>query len=375
MKKEHLELLNSTELLCLQKHIKLGKEHLKSLLEPAEVKELLRLGEVDSQTKETLQADLGEMSANSTLVFNTILTATLGTWMGLSGFMGLPLNSIFWLSALLLFSFSVGGFIGFQNVQFTKKNVQKAIENKKFQTIEILCLDTVNHRKVNELHVKTQRLQKILHSLSLEESSTEQMLEDPKIGLKWADLLIKNLQAENKSNNKEKIDEIERIKNQFEWMEVDQSRKSKEMEKILDSLGDASIQPSLPASSWIETNFRSLLVTLIPTLFGGFSSLFVYLGGAPNIAKEMGKHDLFNFLTKPEVKIVQLILAIITTLYFGYSFLHMSRKNFQRDQALAKGRTVVIRKENALTILDDRLLIIKALHDTMLRISDICRLC
>jgi hypothetical protein len=97
--------------------------------------------------------------------------------------------------------------------------------------------------------------------------------------------------------------------------------------------------------SWFKGNVGSIMLGLIPTIWGGFASMFVFVGGFPNIARELGLISVANFLIQPWARVIELMLALTVTLYFGFSSLHLSRKLFQRKQLLEKTQKEITNEE------------------------------
>ena len=89
--------LSARELLLIQKHVHLGKEHLAHLLTKQEFQHILQLGDVASREEDRLFTDKAEIAGHATMVINTMMTSTLGAWMGFSGFWDFDLIPLFYL--------------------------------------------------------------------------------------------------------------------------------------------------------------------------------------------------------------------------------------------------------------------------------------
>src|SRR4051812_5405172 len=83
-KKESYDLA-PTDLLLLQKHIKLGKKHLERCISPQEIDAIFACVPCPRKAEEALAATPMEVVSQVVVVCNTVLTATLGLWFGLTG--------------------------------------------------------------------------------------------------------------------------------------------------------------------------------------------------------------------------------------------------------------------------------------------------
>ncbi|MFI5334312.1 MAG: hypothetical protein ACHQT8_03995 [Chlamydiales bacterium] len=365
LSKSQLHKLTPTELLFLQKHIKLGKDHLETCLTKEELDSLFNLATIPHRAKEQLKTTGAEVLGQSSLVVNSILTATLGGWMGLSGFLQLDMSSKPVFYSVASSAWLLGGFIGFQSGRVRRNQSAAALDKRKLQDLEVAIIQEINRQRKEEIDLKTTELLLMLEHLTIpvKRREIENSHDLQALALKWADALEQRVEEHPRSDfAKYFLLELHEAKNALSIKKAVETEKSEDAEKfskIADKLSRASMQPQIKLKSWLKANWSRLVVELTPTMLGGFSSLFVYMGGLPNVARAMGNEPLVNFLSDPKVKVLQLIFAVCTTIYFGSSFLYLSRKAFKRDQEISKMQIYITREENMMTVLDDKLLRIK----------------
>jgi hypothetical protein len=97
--------------------------------------------------------------------------------------------------------------------------------------------------------------------------------------------------------------------------------------------------------SWLRSNFLTLLVGFIPTLLGGFASMFVFLSGGITLINEFGLAWLALLLKNPLARFIELSLALALTFYYGFSHVYNNRKSFLRHQELKHTQGIIIKKE------------------------------
>jgi hypothetical protein len=380
LKKTQLHNLTPTQLLFLQKHIKLGKDHLEQILSPNEIRDLFQIATVPAPTKRELSTTKIEIAGVSALVVNTILTATLGAWMGLSGFLQLNMHSIPRFIGILTFSISFGALIGYQNGRFRINASKATLDKRKLQDLELSILNELSSQRKEEVKAKQAELKNLLKNLNIDVDidELEQKKDYQKVCLNWISYLIEHVQNHRVGEFTDLfISELEDLKLDFTHKTKKEVKKVNERDQfniIVEKLSEVSIQPPVVLPSWIKTNLDRLIVELMPTVFGGFSSLFVYLGGAPQLAQQFGKPELFEFLMRPEIKTIEFLSAILVTLYFAFSFLYLNRKAFLRDQEIAKMQIYLTREENMMDVLDDLLLKVKELIRVMQPIEFVFRM-
>lgn len=373
-----LEQSTPSELLLLQKYVKLGQKHLEKHLTEEELSSLSSLGKIEKHTEEEMSADRPEFVGNTSMILNSVFTAILGMWLGISGFLGFHLDSPWLFFSLLAFCGLLGAFLGFQSNKLIKYKAQNSIDQRKTKNIELNLLKIINRNRENEIREKIHSLDQLLKEMKIQGADLSELsmqeFNDYEICLNWlsqTDRAVKDL-YQNKVVSQAFLAEVEEVKTFLNnHLTNDQKRKKEGALGMIQKLSSSPIQPSMPTQSWIQANFQTLIVSLTPVLLGGFSSLFVYLGGATRIADDMGQRNLFHFLNQPHVKYTELVIALSITAYFGFTFLYMNRKAFRREQELAKIQTLLTREETKLELLDDKFLKIKQIEQIM---KPICKL-
>jgi hypothetical protein len=377
-----LEWLTPEKLVVIQKHLKLGSKHILKCLSQEEWQKFYELAQLDSKTRAQLRLDKVELAGPATLALNSILTAALGGWMGFSGFIGLSLNSPILFIFILSIASLVGLALGYQNYQFTKQSAEKAIEKRRLQDIELYLLNELIKNRKREIKEKHKELIYVLNSMHIAKEDINEGLQYEKFGsdfqcIAWLsefEKIVKKTHKdevlyhdilkeidENKKKTKEKLKFYEKIKeNDFFF--------------TLQKLFDAKIDSREANPSWFRANFKNLIIGLIPTFFGGFSSLFVYLNGVPNIAQSMGKTKTFYFFIDSRVKYIELSIAALITIYFAASFIYLNRKTFKRYREVTKTDAIIIQEEGKVALLSDQLLKVKEVLSCMSRIFSIYKI-
>lgn len=348
----HLENLSSTDLLLLQKHIKLGKKHLSTCLSQAEIEAIFQSVSLSLSTKEELATSKLELAGQASLVFNTIFTGAIGFWLGLSQLLHWNLASPFPLIAVLLFSFSMGCFIGFQSIRVRRKMMKELIDHRKLKSFEMQILKMI-HQKREKEYAKT------LDQLNV-------LLQDQKIDVSPEALLDPSLDFQKMSGSPMTASQfIAEVRN---LLEKKNQAGLGVFEKIAKKLSHCPFHPHLSLRGWIQSNIRRLIMELFPTLFGGAASLFVYIGGFRTETEAMGSFAWIAFLERTEIKIFQLLFVFLITSYFAFTFFILNKKSFKRDQEKSKIETLVAQEEQQTDLLQDRLLKTKECLSTLQKI-------
>lgn len=345
----HSHDLIPADLLLLQKHVKLGKKHLENCLSPQEIDAIFEFVNLPAKTKRELSASFPELAGQVSLVFNTILTATLGFWMGLRRLLKLDMGSKATLMSVLALSLIVGGFIGFQSILFRRKIARDILDKRKLKELELEIVKRINEDREKEVKKKIGELVSLLKRLKIEVNRKDlenPLLEFPKLCLQWLPQVQKNDLI--RRQLKEKI----RSKARY-------AKGAEEFKIISQKLSECSIHSEISVSSWIRANLTRLVIELIPALFGGAASLFVYIGGARTRTEEMGDLTWISFLDDPKVKTIQLIIMGIIVIYFAFSVFYMNCKAFKRDKEIERVEAKLIEEEKRLDLLNDHLLKIK----------------
>jgi hypothetical protein len=376
-----LESLTYKQLNTILKHVRLGKDHLTRYLSDDDLKELLKNGDLKETQKDNLRTDIQEKTGNIVLVLNTIITSFIGGWLGLAGFSHLNLQSS--ITIIILFaSIIVGGIVGYLSYQLTKRQANDAIFNQKLRNIEVQIINILFDKRKKSIEHAEQAICDYVN-LFLEETDLpatpknihEILLANRNNILKnklfsYLEFIPDPVWKKYYTQTLEKIfSSIERIAKKLEGNENPQSSKVAEKTETTFSSGDMMLntsltnasyvkiltKPDLPAKKmvpkppvWFKKNILAIAVGLMPTMLGGFASMFVFLDGVPNIFKEFnlstGVDDAYIFYAK----MFSLSLAVLITLYFGYSHIHTNFKAFKRTKQLEMTENVIDEKSDKL---------------------------
>lgn len=382
MKKDpqhYLDALISTELLAFLRHLELGDDHLKNYLTKKEYEEVLSLETLDEKTAAQIDADKTELAGNVTLIMNSFFTATVGLWLGLSGFLGKTSHSPLSLVAVLLFATAGGAFIGLQNYKFTRGRGETSVRKTKLQALQMDILNRVISERTKEISEKTDELNESLQNLKVKKTDEKFTInfDDQKELLKWVeklDSVLKNNVLSYKDNEMYKVfaKEIDETHKELEnSLKEQELREERAFLPCFNKLILHEGEEKIPRPSWLQANITNLAISFIPTLFGSFGSMFVYFSGAPRFAEEFENHQLSQFLNDPKLKKIELITSMLITLYFVVTFLYLNYKSFLRNRKYDENEENLIKKKNHLRKLDDRLLRIKEAHNHMVRLATI----
>lgn len=365
-----LENLNLSELEILLAHVRLGEGHLKKQLNPSQFEHLLRLGTLNLEQKQKVSSNKIEKSGSIALVLNTIITSVFGAWMGFSGFMGLALNSYVMLIGITSLATIISLKIGYFSFKLTANNAQAALNNQKIHNLQLKILqlmrvkqDTLIESSIKHLNYSWEYVKE--KSVMGEEPFTQKEstpwynFETPDEFLKWMDAFSAAV--------RHKIDVIQDNKIYSFYCErlLTILQKTKDyidvnylIQQTKNSIGelthptDSSYLPILSLApilsrgqpiqkKWFVNNYLDIFVGLFPTLLGGFASMFVFLTGGPNLAKELGLFNWESMLRHPTARVIEFSIAISLTLYYGGSFIYNNYKNYIRSQELDKTKRAV----------------------------------
>lgn len=373
--------LTPPELIILQKHAELGKDHLIELLGAQGFCDFLLWARTKQGGIEQIRADDTEISGNLILTVNTIITGCFGGWMGLSAVMELNLHSpiifgtVFSLAALL------GALIGYQNFQTTKMDAIQNIQTLQLIRFEIDILNKV--RQIREQELQEIEADLLAFSPSKKKISFrdwfttfEQTIEEKfsshrgDVNYPFLESEMRDIKEEIRKNFEESFSQRENPKAICPGKE----HAPRDLPPFIKVMISSYPTESKGSKSWIRRNARKILISLIPTLIGGFGSTFVYLSGSTQIAKAFEYNHLVSFLTSPHAKYVKLTLALLFTGYFGFSFLYSNRKAYKRSREIEKKREVISKEESSLTLLDEQLFKLRKVREDVNKISKLIRM-
>lgn len=374
MSSNSLDHLTPRELLFLQKHVELGKDHLKEYLNDQEFNHILHLEHMSKQTKEAVFPDTAELSGHLMPAIHGSIGMVFGAWMGVSGFMHLGLDKGLGFVVGATLALIVGSLLGFINFRKNEKNIKNNIEKRKFQSVEMLILQTLIRKRKQDMADLISEINDSLKVIGISPKSISPEAEsfNPQtIGVEWltgwAQKIKNSAHAIQEPMHSFFIEHIEQVKTSFSKEEGDY-HKRRGFFSILQKLSQAPIRPPASLRSWIKSNWRSLVSQAIPTIIGGFCSLSIYFDNIPKVAKVLDQeHFLYTYWTA--VQPFQLPIMIGITLYFAYCFFHNNYKNFKRNKALTQAHIHIIQEEKVLSILEDNLIKVQALHGMMQKLA------
>lgn len=372
-----LETLTPSELLVMLRHLELGDSHLKETLSERELDQLLLREPLKASSSSKLETDKPELAGVVFGVLNSVFTATVGLWMGLSGFVGASLHS--WPQLVGVFTVAIGGglIIGYQNFKFTKRNAAAAIRKEKIQALQMDVLDEVEEKRLEEINQNKRELNALIKKIQIQKDAEPFTIDfndkkSLKEGIDKLDEILGNniifyRNSESYRVFEKEIDETRKLlEDSLKIYEQPKLKHDRAVQKLTKEGPD-----TVPHASWFESNFKNLLVGLLPTLFGAFGSTFVYFSGVPQIAKEFGQRDVYFMLTSPEMKKIELISSTLITAYFLFNYLYLNYKSFLRDREFEEMEERLVKKKNDVRKLDDNLLKMKEVREHLSRITQI----
>lgn len=360
--KTKLEDFSLPQLNILLKHLRLGQDHLNIILSPKQFQELFDWCALEEDQQKKMSADKLEKLGNMSLIINTILTSTFGAWMGLSGCLGSGLGSYTMLTFISILAFFVSGLMGYVSLQTTKNQARNAILNQMLYRFQLRVLKMINKKMEEKLHSVTFYLHTAVVVLEnpMEDSNDHKnnfsLFKNNAEANQWYEKLINVLNFRLEGVNDPASAQI--YQNQIQQISYLIKKTMAKYFNILESLvlskqnekRRSQIMPTLPfhkilttpsfgflkfknsSQPWIKSHFNQLLVGIIPTIWGGFASMFVFVGGIPSIARELNFLWLASVLTSPFARFIEITLAGFITFYFAFSFLYSSRKSWQRER-------------------------------------------
>lgn len=377
-KKEKLEDFSLHQLNILLKHLRLGQDHLKALLISQQLKELFHWCDLEIEQKQQIATDRIEKLGNMVLIINTILTSTFGAWMGLSGCIGYALGSFKMLAFISVIAFFVSTLIGYMSLKMTKSQARNAIQNQVLHQFQLRVLKTINQKikqQENSLVFYLHTAIFILENNKIDgdEKNQSNLFENSSQAYQWYEKLLGVLNSrlkEVKDNASAEIyqKQIERVSflikktlaKHTHFLESLAVAKQKENQRrqimpILSflniltnpSFGIPKYRSLMPAPG-IKKHFNQLLLGLVPTIWGGFASMFVFVGGIPTIAGDLNFVWLKSLLISPSARIIEISLAGLVTCYFAFAFFYSFRKSWQREQLLEQIEKKISNEETRL---------------------------
>ncbi|WP_419419370.1 hypothetical protein ACNVED_12765 [Legionella sp. D16C41] len=402
----NLEDLNIIELEILLGHLRLGAAHLKKNLSKRQFKNLLHLGSLNITQHTNIQSDGKEKSGNVALVLNCIITSTFGAWMGFSGFMDLRLGSFITLAGITFIALITSSLVGYFSFKLTAENAQSAINTQKILNVQLHVTKLIFNKKQEQIESSIKYLNHSLHYLYKNTPSVGRMPSTEYCDfnencdfIKWINDLCFVIGKKCEEVKIEKIyefyaDRLNEIINSLNSLLTTHWITNTEGDiTVCDLMEKKGWNLSLPdenssfiqvlsnpvnksgsfikQKSWVSKNLLALIAGVIPTIMGGFASMFVFLAGGPNLARELGLHSLAQALRNPSARLVEFSIAVSLTIYYAVSYAYSNYKLFLRDEEAKKTKEKIVKKEQAIIDLTTKLNVLEKMKDQMMRIINI----
>lgn len=369
-----LKNLNLSELTLFLGHLRLGEDHLKKQLDNEQYRNLLKLNSINSEQAKRISVNFAEKAGHIALGINTIITSVFGAWMGFSAFLGISLNSYSILSIITLLAFFVCLFVGYFSYKLMGQNAKSAIASQKLDNLQLSILQLIIEKKNEELasnmkflnHALVYLQKKSLSTLFLFKKSNNPEFFKCKIEdnfSQWikeisnavkvkADTIMEKQVYKFYSERLLKI--LEKLQNiaDFYLTTINPAEtpstppESKCLIQLLSQSRD--FYTFVPIhKSWLKQNFLGLAAGCITTLLGCFASMFVFLAGGPNLAKELGLRSIELILRSAPAQLIEFAVASLLTLYYALSFTYNNYKDYIRkyESEETKKQLVVLEKE------------------------------
>jgi hypothetical protein len=374
-----LHKLKVRELNSFLKHVKLGQPHLKRKLSKSDFHKLLKTVSLNTRQEHSIKTDKQEKAGNISLVLNTIVTSCLGGWLGLAGFTHYSLHSLFTVFVVIL-TVVIGGWIGYLSYQLTSRQASEAIVDQKLANCQIDIIHEILAKKNKTSTRLKNKIKQLINfcadkDLFVEGSQIDFM---KMLSPGHSDSLVKvNIQSFLKKIADPEITEFyqqkfsaltEAIEHNVKSYSAHMTTEPHTPKKVASDLTEANVlvtntltnpsyikvltKPDTPSrkqitriDAWLKTNLLAIGVGLLPTVLGGFASMFVFLNGLPEILAHFHFVKHIDSQMAFYCKIFGITSAFLLTVYFGYSHIHTNFKAFKRAQELERSEDKVAHLE------------------------------
>jgi len=252
------------------KHVEEDPTELKYFLSREKYRKVIRLYQLSPKTIQDLKINQFEKNGWIILLLNGVITGIFGAWLGIISFIGLELDSLNTFYFLIFLSIFICILVSYFANQYQKK----------------FSSETISKIKCNLAKLKVYRLLNI--SLNKKAKMAKIRMIDGKNLI-----FLKELAKHN-------------------------SPKSKRQK----------------AGQWLNGNLANQLTNLLPTIFGTFGSMFVFLSGGKNLADKLNLTQLYRYMDSSYGHIIGLIIASLLTLYFAYANFKHDYMNYKRQHEI-----------------------------------------
>lgn len=317
----------------------MGESHLIKILQKQRYLKILDTVSLTERQKNELREGLYIKSGKAALTINTILSSTLGAWMGLYDFLNSTQESRIELFAILIFAVIICSLIGYISFHSSNEENSKNIRAQKINNLKICC---------GKIILKKRKLL-VFYSIN----KCNMILEDFYKNNNWESGMCLYLKANSTNNDRQVIKNLlcNYIKKQipvFEMVrhytlcaytkknEKKTHEKSDQCFRALTKAPQGDTKSSDQFFSWAQKNKKNILITFLPVLFGAFASSFVYLVGVPHIVEQYNILAIDNALKTKTIKWLSLTVILCITIYFSYISVHSIYRSYKRNVRLTK---------------------------------------
>lgn len=359
--KKILSKLEVGDLNEILKSISLGKDKIPTLFTPRQIRDLLREVSTQKKQKNTIKSDKQEQLGKTTLIVNTIISGCLGGWLGLSAYGHINLNNILTI-VIVSGSFLLGILFAALSAHNVNQQAQESLVRYEILEVELAFLVLITKKlDINFVKLENQ-INKIISLLTKKNHLKDEFksLKSLLLNKVCLDLIFKNLTDRIKAikdknsvyqNYYERsITSIKKnylkLQDHYKFYSNENTihrklgglfQKSGCINKLINlDLKNPKIVP--PISQWIKNNRLNMLNNLMPTILGGFASLFVFMNGIPLIFSHYEVKFNIVGLSITHLKILGLITSVCLTAYYGYAQVYTDYKNFCRKRQLEIAR-------------------------------------
>jgi hypothetical protein len=385
--------LRANELKTLLGNIRLGAENLKKCLSPKQFYSLLTASPLKKDENKQWKDRLPEEKGNLMAALNCIVTSVLGAWFGLSSFIGIRKDSLAQFCIIIGLVIFLSLFISYKIFQLSAVKKRNAFYTIRFMSLERYILKILirkNKQKVQAVLKKLESRRDLIslnnHAKVIDWSTEKNMFSNLNTFQKIVSEVESSLREKKNISSKfshlidyKVKEDVNRIKGLIETLSrnlevnyLDEEEKCRvnpqeNVEEIL--LHPIHISaPSPTVMSWIKKNYLSLTVGILPLVLGSFASMFVFLAGGPDLAKELGFSGIFHYLTRPEIKLIQLIIAVLLISCYGFFFLYDNYHAYKHNSQVEMIKKIIRRLEKKVSIIENKLQLlnrVRALLESM----------
>ena len=367
----NLELANLKikELHHFLNHVRLGEEHLLKKLKQDTYGKLLALSEVKEEKVKAIKSNLQEQASKAYLLLMTIVTSCIGGWLGFAEFQKYSIHGFFSV-VIVAITIVACWLVGYLSYKVTKKDGSTAITALKLNHLQATLLTALiskNEKKLQQAEIQIAEQLSKLPGSKINKDQLDFTAELATMDVYLTKDLNIPLSLENITDEEAKLFYLPKFKKLLFSIKkklhafIERNKKVKELSSSkTDSQPSSSFevlleplplrkQKSFTLRAWLKNNTLDLITGLLPTILGGFASLFVFLNGIPALFK---KFDFMQHIapeTLAYLRLGSLSAVGLLTLFFAYTYFYANYKLYQRERELEKIENTLIHKEHLLS--------------------------